>query len=256
MPVPIATFAAVASAALLPLALLIAPAAEAQTNTYEPTGDGTGWTLVNNYGGQEIYDDWQTYTLIGRNCTEKGSISVDSNNDLELTTNGGATNCAEVTSPFTVSPTAAEDVFIEYKAEVPGDTWAALWSTGAPGPWPYTGEIDTAEVLRPSTECHSFHYEKSAGREGTLGGPTDSHACSGGFNHLWTTFGVQWSTTSLTFFVDGVEFRQSLSGSAITSNPEEVIMDNLGASWDAGGGSTMLIQYVRTWIKRTPTRRG
>jgi hypothetical protein len=58
----------------------------------------------------------------------------------------------------------------------------------------------------------------------------------------------------LTFFVDGREFSQVLSGSEITSNPEEVIMDNLGAGWNPGVGSTMLIQYVRTWTKRRPTR--
>jgi Glycosyl hydrolases family 16 len=255
MPLSIAPSAAVAWAAFLPLALLIAPAA-AHTSRYQPTGDGTGWTLVNNYGGRGIYDDWETHTLIGANCTDTGSISVDSNNDLELTTNGGATNCAEVTSPFTVNPTAAEEVFIEYKARVPSDTWAALWSTGAPGPWPRTGEIDTAEVLTPSTECHSFHYQKPAGGEGTLGGLADSRGCLHRFNKPWMTFGVQWTTTSLTFFVDGLEFGQVLSGSAITSNPEEVIMDNLGASWNPGAGSTMLIQYVRTWIKRRPTRRG
>jgi hypothetical protein len=254
MPLPIAPFTAMASAALLQLALLIAPAA-AQPATYQPTGDGPGWTLVSNSGGWEIYDDWKTYTLIGRNCTDKGSISVDGNNDLELTTNGAAASCAEVTSPFTIGPTSTREVFLEYKAEVPGDTWAALWSTGAPGPWPHTGEIDTAEVLALSTECHSFHYQKSTGREGTLGGPTDSQACTRGFDNLWTTFGVQWSTTSLTFFVDGRESRQVLSGSEITSNPEEVIMDNLGADWNPGVGSTMLIQYVRTWTRRLPTRR-
>lgn len=255
MPKPMAAFAAVASAALLPLALLVTPAA-AQTTTYQPTGDGTGWKLVNNSGGREIYHRWETHTLIGTNCTARGSISVDSNNDLELTTNGGATNCAEVTSPFTVNPTSTDEVFIEYKAKVPGDTWAALWSTGAPGPWPHTGEIDTAEVLTRSIECHSFHYEKSTGGEGTLGGLADSRSCLGDFNKLWMIFGVQWTTTSLTFLVDGLRFGPVLSGSAITSNPEEVIMDNLGAGWDPGTGSTMLIQYVRTWTKRRPTRRG
>jgi hypothetical protein len=255
MPLSIASTAAVASAAFLPLALLIAPAAAHPAN-YQPTGDGRDWTLVNNYGGRGIYDDWETHTLIGSNCTDTGSISVGSNNDLELTTNGGATNCAEVTSPFTVNPTASEEVFIEYRARVPGNTWAALWSTGAPGPWPHTGEIDTAEVLTRSTECHSFHYETSTGSEGTLGGLADDRACLGGFNELWMTFGVQWSTRSLTFFADGFRLGPVLSGSAITSNPEEVIMDNLGASWNPGGGSTMLIQYVRTWTRRIPTRRG
>lgn len=255
MPLSIASSAAVAWAAFVPLALLIAPAA-AHPTRYQPAGGGTGWTLVNNYGGRGIYDGWETHTLIGTNCTDPGSITVDNNNDLELTTNGGATDCAEVTSPFTVNPTAAEEVFIEYKAKIPGDTWAALWSTGAPGPWPRTGEIDTAEVLTLSTECHSFHYEESAGGEGTLGGLADHRACLGDFNKLWMTFGVQWTTTSLTFFVDGLKFGPALSGSAITSNPEEVIMDNLGAGWNPGRGSTLLIQYVRTWTKRRPARRG
>lgn len=253
MLLPVASVA-MASAAFLPLALLVAPAS-ARTAQYQPTGAGTSWTLVNNYGGREIDADWETHTLIGTNCTDTGSISVDGDNDLELTTNGGATNCAEVTSPFTVNPTASQDVFIEYKAMVPADTWAALWSTGAPGPWPLTGEIDTAEVLTPGTECHSFHYEKSAGGEGTLGGLAAARACVRGFDNRWMIFGVEWTATSLTFFVNGRESGRVLSGSEITSNPEEVIMDNLGASWNPGGGSTMLIQYVRTWSKRA-TRRG
>jgi hypothetical protein len=172
----ITALAAAAACLLTPLATASTAAHAASASTPQPDGGGTGWTLLQNQDGQAIDSSWNINPLSGADCTVPGSVSVDSNGNLDLTTNGTADNCAEVSSPYTIGPTAADPtVFIEYEATLPTNSWAALWASGDPGPWPTTGEIDTAEMLGTGSECHTYHYGSPP--SGSTLGPGDLNRC-------------------------------------------------------------------------------
>jgi len=239
---------AIAVACLLTPLAAASPAAQA-ASTPQPDGGGTGWTLLQNQSGQTIDSDWNINPLTGADCTVPGSVSVNSSNgDLELTTNGTADNCAEASSPWTVSPPANGEVFIEYEATLPTNTWAALWATGDPGPWPTTGEIDTAEMLGTSSECHTYHYGSPP--SGSSIGPGDPNRCESGTPGSEAVYGVAWSAGQLTFYVNGVETDQFINP-AISTDPEQLVLDNVTGGFDPAPGptSTLDVDYVRVWSK-------
>ena len=251
----IAVLAAAAACLLTPLAIgataataaTASPAVQA-ASTPQPDGGGTGWTLLQNQDGQDIYSDWNINPLTGQDCTVPGAVSYDSTTgDIDLTTNGTADNCADASSPWTISPTAADPtVFIEYEATLPTNTWAALWATGYPGPWPTTGEIDDAEMLGTSSECHTYHYGTPA--DPLQIGPGDPQRCESGTPGSEAVYGVEWSAGHLTFYVNGVETDQ-FTNSAISTDPEEIELDNVTGGFDTAPGpqSTLQVQYVRAW---------
>ena len=217
----------------------------------QPDGGGTGWTLVQNDTGSDIYSSWQNLSGTGGSyCDEAGTVGLNGT-AVQLTTDGSADgNCARLGSPWTVAPTAADPtVFIEYEATLPTNTWAALWATGDPGPWPTTGEIDTAEMLStPGQECHTYHYGSPP--SGSQIGPGDPNRCESNTPGSEAVYGVEWSAGQLTFYINGVKTDQFIN-SAISTDPEELVLDNVTGSWDPAPGptSTLSVDYVRVWSK-------
>jgi Glycosyl hydrolases family 16 len=249
--------AAVAVAVLTPVGCVSAPAGQA--SDVQPVGAGTGWRLVNNLDGQGIYHTFHLRTLIGKDCNEPGSVSVDSLGNLKLTTHKNSDACAEVTSPWTVDPPSSPvrvDVFIEWRASIPLNSWAALWLTGG-SPWPANGEIDVAEVLEAGQLCQTFHY----------GTPTDKHviggpgSCVGNIRSgTWHTYGVEWGNHSLTFYYDGdkvLVMGPYGSPDPVTTAPEQVLMDVVNAGWvgNSRPEASLYVNYVRTWRRNPPGRR-
>jgi hypothetical protein len=247
------------SAALGLAALALMPGAAANASTTpQPDGGGTGWTLVQNQGGDEIGGTWEIDPGIGADCTNSSSTDTGSvswgNGLVDLATDGTFDNCAQAVSPYTIGPTSADpDVWIEYKATLPDDTWAALWATGDPGPWPTTGEIDTAEVLDNGAWCSHYHYgtpsdPQQLGAVGTVAGfGNDCIAFEGSESE---TFGIEWSAGNLNFYENG-SLLWTIQSSVISTDPEEVVLDNTTGGWegDSGPSSTLVVQYVRVWVK-------
>ncbi len=248
-----------AALGLAALALMPGAAANAQS-TVQPDGGGTGWTLVENQGGDGIYADWLKNPGIGGDCSNSSSsdlgLVTNPSGLVDLTTNGTFDNCAEEASPYTIGPTSADpDVFIEYEAWLPQNTWAALWATGG-NPWPNNGEIDTAEVLSNGLECSHYHYGTSSDQQ-QLGA-----ACALGGSNAATIpdeewiYGVEWSAGQLKFYGDGINW-DTFTSSVISTIPEQVVLDNTTGGWeepcttctDSGPESTMVVQYVRVWVK-------
>jgi len=253
-------YLAAAVLALAPLAA-IAPASAVVTHpasavadaasTPQPDGGGTGWTLVENQTGSDIYSSWTNVSgLENELCDSKGTVAFNGT-AVELTTNGSANgNCARLASPWTIAPTTADpSVFIEYEATLPTNTWAALWARGDPGPWPNTGEIDTAEMLSAGSECHTYHYLTASGSDGSLG-PGQPGRCESGTPGSEAVYGVEWDAGHLTFYVNGVELGH-LDSSVITADPEQVVLDNKTGGFDPAPGptATMDVYYVRAWYK-------
>jgi hypothetical protein len=247
-----------AAIGLAALALMPGTAANA-ASTPQPVGGGTGWTLVENQGGDGIGSTWEIDPGIGGDCTNSsgtytGSVSWGSG-IVDLATDGTFGNCAEVASPYTIGPTSADpDVFIEYEATFPGDTWAALWATGNPGPWPNTGEIDTAEDLGTNKICSHYHYGTQSDQQELGGDPSTD--CQTFSESEPATYGVEWQAGQLNFYYNG-SLVWSFNNSVISTDPEQVVLDNTTGGWeepcktctDWGPESSLIVQYVRVWVK-------
>ncbi len=239
-----------AALALMPGAAMPGVAANAST-TVQPDGGGTGWTLVQNQGGDGIFGTWDPDEFVGADCDTEGPVTNPSG-VVDLTTTGTFGDCAQEVSPYTIGPTSADpDVWIEYKATLPSDTWAALWAVGVPvSLWPTPGEIDTAEVLQDGLECSHYHYGSQSdpqqlGAAAALGAPNCLPVDTGS-----QIYGVEWSADSLKFYFNGDNL-DTFSSPDIGTAAEEVVLDNTTGGWegDSGPSSTLVVQYVRVWVK-------
>jgi hypothetical protein len=248
----LAALSAVTAAVLIPAGYVSAPAAQA--SDIQPVGQA-GWTLVNNLDGQQIYNTFNLEPLTGDGCNNEnyqGSVSVDSLGNLKLTTYKDKVDyCAEVASPWTVAPgywPAGHPfaVYVEWKASIPLNSWAALWLTGG-SPWPQNGEIDVAEVQQKDQLCQAFHYLQANGQHGLIGNYCADYTSWSG---QWHTYGVEWTLDSLGFYYDGtLVTTMAPDPNTITTVPEQVLMDVVNMGWVGSDGpeASLYINYVRTW---------
>jgi len=144
---------------------------------------------------------------------------------------------------FQIAPTPTKPVFVEFKATLPATAsgtvanWPALWLVGQ-SPWPENGEIDLMEGGYGYTAYH-IHFGGSNGMGANGPGGTVNNSPG---TH---TFGVLWTTTSVTFIYDGAvvgTINESLD------SPMFIVMENSYSSADPTVfPATMNVRYVRVW---------
>jgi Glycosyl hydrolases family 16 len=113
------------------------------------------------------------------------------------------------------------------------DNWPAFWLVTA-GSWPAGGEIDVMEGLHGSAAWH-YHYLNSSGVDSSVGGAVS------GFRGCGThTYGVNWTTSAITFYYDGIQVGRVTAaeiGVPLASGPMYVVND-YAASSTYGGPTT------------------
>lgn len=191
-------------------------------------------------------------------CYSSTQVSEPGDGYLHLNLTFQASTCKGGSHPYTgslVSSNPKDGItghtgfnytygYVEWRVYLPPTTtglvanWPATWGDGE-GTWPATGENDTMEGLRGGLAC--FHFISPSGSPGN---------CASGNYGGWHTFGSDWEPGSVTYYYDGVQVGQIITG--ITSAPQFLIMDyTTSTSSISVAPATMLVDYVRVWQKCT-----
>lgn len=137
--------------------------------------------------------------------------------------------------------------------------WPAFWMLGnniSQVSWPYCGEIDIMEHVNNEGVTHgTIHWSDHNGNYAYYGGPTPWNLDFSQYH----VYAIEWSPTSIKWFVDGNQFWEANIANSINGTDEFhkpfFILLNLavGGNWPGSpDGSTpfpaeMLVDYVRVY---------
>ena len=127
--------------------------------------------------------------------------------------------------------------------------WPAIWTLPKSNAWP--PEIDIMENLghQPTVVYLTYHWGTSSNHQqssSSYSGPD----FSGGFH----TFGIDWNSSGITWYVDGVQRKKVTS--SITNSPMYILLNlAVGGSWPGSPDSSTVfpaqleVDYVRVYAK-------
>ncbi|UMY65257.1 MULTISPECIES: family 16 glycosylhydrolase [unclassified Flavobacterium] len=217
------------------------PGAPNTANWNYNIGNNNGW------GNNEL----QYYTNSQNNAVvADGMLHI---NLIKEPTSGFAYSSARLVSENKFDFTYGK---IEFRAKLPtgGGTWPALWMLGAnytSAAWPACGEIDVMEHIgnNQGTIYGTLHYPGHSGANGD-GGTTSLPTASSAFH----VYAVEWSPTSIKWFIDGTMFRSATNSQDKPFNHDFFIIMNVAMGGNFGGTpdaafvqSSMDIDYVRVY---------
>lgn len=220
------------------------------------------WTALQGGGGWGNHE-LQSYTA------RTSNVSLNGAGDLAITARKEAYTGADgITSTYTsarlISRVSMLYGYTEARMYLPAGQglWPAFWTIGADVyqgvPWPVTGEIDIME---------GYNQMKSAW--GTVHGPTTGGAAYGlpykytpsyNLGGSWHTYGIDWSPSSITWYLDGYAYHTLYkadmpAGDVWEFNKPHRLQLNLAVGGDGPGTSpdpqfssaTLLVDYVRVY---------
>ena len=145
---------------------------------------------------------------------------------------------------------------VEVRAKLPegGGTWPAIWMLGAnidEVSWPFCGEIDIMEHKGNNQNriYGSLHYPGNSGGNSN----TDSVSVPN-VSTEFHNYEVEWTESSINFFVDGEQYHTFSNNSNVPFNQEFFFILNVAMGGDFGGSidplfeqSSMEIDYIRVY---------
>ena len=226
-------------------------------------GTSGTWTPHYWYGGQGAYTltgngELQIYTapgFTGTGTTDLGLNPFSISNgvlDIHAQTVTAAQSAAMWNYQYSSGVITTHDTFaqtygyFEMRAELPstdGGAWPAFWLVPADGSWP--PELDAMEQLSGNANLiYTTQHSGSGGSNWSVGSanyipdPTGFH-----------TYGVLWTPTELTWYVDGVEVFQTATPSDM-NKPMYMIANMAVGGWSGTPdwtSSDMLVDYIRAY---------
>jgi beta-glucanase (GH16 family) len=221
------------------------------------------WTPNYWYGGLGAYTlpgngELQLYTAPGFTGTGSADLGLNpfsvSNGvlDIHAQTVTPAQSAAMWNYNYSSGVITTHDTFaqtygyFEMRAELPTDVsgaWPAFWLVPADGSWP--PELDVMETLSGSPNIDYTTQHSAAGGSNWSVGSANLVTDAGGFH----TYGVLWTATTLTWFLDGQEVFQTATP-ADMNKPMYMIANMAIGGW-AGtpnfASTDMYIDYIRAY---------
>ncbi len=154
--------------------------------------------------------------------------------------------------------------YMEIRAQVPAGQgiWPAFWLLPSSGGWP--PEIDVMEFLGNQTDTiyTSSHFRDASGAVGSYsGGQTFAGEDSTNFSQGFHTYGAQWSSDRLTWFIDGqavFDVKQNIPDVPMYLLANLAVGGNMPGNPDATTPTTSRfdIDYIRVYQDKSGTLYG
>jgi beta-glucanase (GH16 family) len=234
----------------------------------EPPGNGSNWVMTFNdeFDGTVLdTGKWATvYIFGGRTNNDELEWYVDdadqhvvSNGTLKLiavkeNVSGHSYTSGMISSHKSFSQNQG---YWEGRMKLPKGKglWPALWLLPTPYQWP--PEIDIMENLGHATNVvyMTNHWGSDSNHQ------QNSSSYSGpDFSADFHTFGIEWSSSAITWYIDGVQRKTSTSG--VPSGQMHVIVNlAVGGSWPGSPDSSTVfpkqleVDYIRIYKRATAT---
>ena len=152
----------------------------------------------------------------------------------------------------------------EARMKLPSGTgmWPAFWLNADALPWPVGGEIDIIEAggSRPTFMSSAYHWQNGSASPGYL---YDYNFTNTNFQAGFHTFAAEWDSSSIKYFVDGVQHLQvnydtkTMSPGNFNTPMNIRLQLAVGGNYDGDPNASttfpqyMDVDYVRVWKKQT-----
>ena len=208
------------------------------------------YSLVSN-GEQEIYtspyfrDHNGDFSVNPFTSNADGTLSITA----APSTNSELFGYKYTSGMISTAPSFAQTYgYFEMRAELPttAGAWPAFWLIPADGSWP--PELDVMETLTgdPNTD-YTTQHSGLGGSNTAIGAANFIPDSAGGYH----TYGVLWTHSTLTWYVDGVQVFQTATP-ADMNKPMYMIANEALGGWsgtidDAHMPATMKIDYIHAY---------
>jgi beta-glucanase (GH16 family) len=226
--------------------------------------DANNWTFETGGGGWGN-NELEYYTN-GQNASVSGGVLTITANKIS-----GGYSCWYGACQYTSTRinTKGKRQFqygrIEARMALPAGQglWPAFWMLGANFPgtaWPGCGEIDIMEHINNENVTHgTIHWD--ANGYANYGGPSGSVNVT-----TYHTYAVEWNSSSIKWFLDGVQFWEANIQNNINSTEEFhrpfflILNLAVGGNWPGSPNAStvfparMMVDYVRVYQTGTTTQ--